>query len=71
MEVPDRGDEGDGCDGAVGADGSGDALATADAVVCVNGSRLTALTDVAVGADVSGDTVWPLLMLLAVSVEAD
>ena len=58
-----------------GADGGGDALATVDAGVCVGGSRqmeamepvqVTELMELTVV-----ETLWPQLMLVSVSVEAD
>ena len=44
------GDGGGGADRSVGGDGGGDALATANAAVCVGGGRRTELTDRADGA---------------------
>ena len=41
--LTDRGDGGGTADGSVGGDGGGDTLATADAAVCVGGSRQTEL----------------------------
>ena len=59
--------------------GGRDALATADAAVCVGGSRLTEVTEEAMEAAkvtqlkeaTVAETLWPLLMLVSVSVEPD
>ena len=59
--------------------GGRDALATADAAVCVGGSRLTEVTEKAMEAAkvtqlkeaTVAETLWPLLMLVSVSVEPD
>ena len=47
-------DGGDRADGSVSGDGSGDTLATADAVACIGGRRLTEMTDGGYG----GDRTW-------------
>ena len=64
----------------VGGDGGGDAVATANAAVCVGGGVQTKVTDggeggggadPSFGGDGVGDAVWPLPMVLSVSVAAD
>ena len=50
--MTDGGDGGGGADGSVGGGGGGDALATANAALCVGGGRRTEVT---VGGDVGAD----------------
>ena len=60
---------------SINSDGGADALATAVVVVCVDGSKLTEVTEAIGLMDVTEvmvvETLWPLPLLLSVSVDED